>query len=502
VTTSEGAPATVRTVLIRNTAWYGLVTFIGLGSGLVMSIVLARGLGPSLMGDYSYLLWALRMLTAIATLGWALATARYTAEACATGDRARAWGFVRFFLRRQLVTTTVVVTGVMAIVLTEVEPRLRLPFVLLALMLIPVTVESIYTHAVYGAQRYDLTTLTSTVKMALHLLASIVVVALGFGILGLVIVLFLGTVLSCWMQGTRARALLGGTAVAPTKKAHGEIRAYVSSLAVVAVLEALVRDRSEIFFLRMFAAPEEIAFYSLAFGLATRVMVVPEIAVGALLPALAALHGRGDRGEFSRVYRTAMRYVALSGAPIAALVAALAPGVIAWLYGAAYLPAARLLGVLAVVAVLGALRKVAASALQAVGDRRCSLTATGVAVALNLVLAFVLIPGHATTGALVANAVAQLVAALWSFVGVARLCNARVPVGELVRIGAAAVLLFAVTRVVAGDSHDLPWLILAAAAGGAAFLAAAVVTRALGPREWTLLRTSTRRLLAARAGSV
>src|SRR5262249_20083726 len=344
VTTSEGAPATVRTVLIRNTAWYGLVTFIGLGSGLVMSIVLARGLGPSLMGDYSYLLWALRMLTAIATLGWALATARYTAEACATGDRARAWGFVRFFLRRQFVPPAVVVAGVMAIVLAEVEPRLRLPFVLLALMLIPVTVESIYTHAVYGAQRYDLTTLTSTVKMALHLLASIVVVALGFGILGLVIVLFLGTVLSCWMQGTRARALLGGTAVAPTKKAHGEIRAYVSSLAVVAVLEALVRDRSEIFFLRMFAAPEEIAFYSLAFGLATRVMVVPEIAVGALLPALAALHGRGDRGEFSRVYRTAMRYVALSGAPIAALVAALAPGVIAWLYGAAYLPAARLLG--------------------------------------------------------------------------------------------------------------------------------------------------------------
>src|SRR5204862_485071 len=83
---------------------------------------------------------------------------------------------------------------------------------------------------------------------------------------------------------------------------------------------------------------------------ATRVMVVPEIAVGALLPALAALHGRGERRDFARVYQTAMRYVALSGAPIAALVAALAPGVIHALYGAAYLPAAPLLGVLAVVA--------------------------------------------------------------------------------------------------------------------------------------------------------
>ena len=487
----------LRTALVRNTFWYGVVTFIGLGSGLVMSIVLARGLGPSLMGDYSYLLWALRMLTAIATLGWALATVRYTAEAYASGERERAWGFVRFFLRRQLVTTALVVVAVMAIVLTEVEPRLRLSFVVLALLLVPVTVEGIYTHAVYGAQRYDLTTQTSTVKMALHLLASVVVVTLGFEILGLMIALALGTTLSCVMQRARAREVLGGAAVPPTPAAQREIRAYVASLAVVAVLEALVRDRSEIFFLRLYASPEEIAYYSLAFGFATRVMVVPEIAVGALLPALAALHGRGERDEFARVYRTAMRYVALSGAPIAALVAALAPGVIHWLYGAAYLPAARLLGVLAVVAVLGALRKVAASSLQAVGDRHCALTATGAAVALNIVLAFVFIPTYATAGAVLANSVAQLVASTWAFVGMARLHGARVPVGDLARIGVAAGLLFAVAHVVAGDSHDLPRLALAAAAGAAAFLMAALATRALGPREWTLLTTSTRRLLAA-----
>jgi len=500
IVTPETDDGNVRAALMRNTAWYGLVTFIGLGSGLVMSIVLARGLGPSLMGDYSYLLWALRVLTAIATLGWALATVRYTAEAYARGERERAWGFVRFFMRRQLVTTVVVVAGLMAVVLTGVEPRLRVPFVVLALMLVPVTIEGIYTHAVYGAQRYDLTTRTSTVKMALHLLASIVVVALGFDILGLVLALMLGTTVSCFIQRAQARNVLAGPAILPPVAARAEIRGYVASLAVVAVLEALVRDRSEIFFLRMFAPPEEIAFYSLAFGLATRVMVIPEIAVGALLPTLSALHGRGDRNEFERVYRTAMRYVALSGAPIAALVAALAPGVIHWLYGAAYLPAARLLGVLALVAMLGALRKVAAASLQAVGDRHCALTATGVAVVLNLVLAFLFIPGHATAGAVLANSMAQLVASMWAFIGMARLHGARVPVGDIARIGLAAALLFAVARVVAGDSHELPRLILAAAAGAAAFLVAAVATRALGPREWTLLTTSTRRLLAARAG--
>jgi hypothetical protein len=73
-------------------------------------------------------------------------------------------------------------------------------------------------------------------------------------------------------------------------------------------------------------------------------------------------------------------------------------------------------------------------------------------------------------------------------------------VGELARIFVAALLLFGAARAVAADSHELPRLMLAAAAGGGAFLVAALATRALGPREWSLLTTSTRRLLAARTG--
>jgi O-antigen/teichoic acid export membrane protein len=490
------APDTVRTTLVRNTFWYGLVTVFGLAAGLLMSIVLARGLGPAAMGDYSYLLWALRVLTAVAALGWTLATVRYTADAYGRGARAEARGFVAFFLRRQLATTGVVAAAVVVLALTVVDAGLRWPFVVLAVMLIPVTVEGIYTHAVYGAQRYDLTTQTSTVKMALHLTASVVAVAAGLDILGLVIGLTLGSSISCLIQRARAGALLGDVAVPPPRTMHADIRSYVASLSVVAVLDALVRDRSELFFLGLWASSEEIAFYSLAFGLATRVMVVPEIAVGALLPAFSALHGRGDGEQLRRVYATAMRYVALAGVPIAALTAALAPGLVHWLYGAAYLPTAPLLSVLVLVAVVGALRKVAFAALQAVGDRRCALTATGAAVALNVILAGALIPGHATTGAVAANSAAQLLAALWAFRGMARAHGARVPVGEIAKITVGSVPVFLVTRAVAGESHDLLRLGLAALAGVAVFLPVLVGGRLIGRREWTMLITSTRRLLA------
>jgi O-antigen/teichoic acid export membrane protein len=366
-------------------------------------------------------------------------------------------------------------------------------------MLIPVTVEGIYTHAVHGAQRYDLTTQTSTVKMALHLAASIIAVAAGFDILGLIIGLTLGSSMSCLIQRAQARAVLGDTAVPPAPAAHREMRSYVASLSVVAVLEALVRDRSELFFLRLWAPSAEIAFYSLAFGLATRVMVIPEIAVGALLPAFAALHGRGDHEELGQVYRSAMRYVALSGLPIAAVMAALAPGVVHWLYGAAYLPAARLLSVLVVIAVVGALRKVAFTALHAVGDRDCALMATGLAVAVNIALAAALIPKYSTAGAVAANSAAQVLAAVWAFGGMARRHGGRVPVLDIAKTAAGSALVFFVVRAVAADSHDIVRLALAALAGGVVFLPVVIGARLVGPREWTLLLTSTRRLLAPRA---
>ena len=120
---------------------------------------------------------------------------------------------------------------------------------------------------------------------------------------------------------------------APAPPMTAEARAYLLPLSIVAVLDAIVWDRSEVFFLGLYASSADIAYYSLAFGLAVRIMIIPGIVVGALLPAFSALHGQGEPEEFGRLYRTALRYVGLAGVPLAALLAALAPGLVVWLYG-------------------------------------------------------------------------------------------------------------------------------------------------------------------------
>lgn len=474
--------------IVRNTFWYGVVTAIGVLAGLIMSVVLARGLGPARMGDYSYLLWVLRTMTALATLGYALGTVRYTADALAQDRPALAFAFVRLFMRRQVLATTVVAVGLAPIVLWLAPADFRWPLAVMLLGLFPITLESIYTHAAYGAQRYDVTTQVSAVKMTLQLTVAVLVVGLGGDILGLMIGGVLGVVVSCALQRRSALALYPKQAAAIPADTRVEMRAYLLPLAIVAVLDSLVWDRSEIFFLRLYAPSAEIAFYSLAFGIAGRAMLAPQIAVGALLPALASIHGRGDTVEFGRVYRSALRAVALIGAPIAVVGTAVAPGLIPLLYGGPYGPVALLMGPMLVVSLVAVMRQVAWSALRATGDRRWGLHATWVAAAVNIGAAVVLIPTWGMWGAVIANAAAQLLASTVAFIGVAVRCRCRFPGLEVVKIAAAAVVGFAVTWTAAGGEVRLPTLAAAALAGALAFLVAAGLLGAVGGREWALIQ--------------
>jgi O-antigen/teichoic acid export membrane protein len=490
-----------RDTLVRNTFWYGLVTVIGLAMGVVMSVILARGLGPARMGDYSYVLWATRTLTALAQLGFPIATLRYTASALAQGDPALAWGYVQLLKRRQLVATAIVSAAMLPVVLIFAPASIRWPLVAVCIGLFPITLEYIYSHSVYGANRYDLTTQTSTVKMALQFVAAVIVLALGLDILGLIIGILIGTTISSTIQRRRAQSIYPREPAPVPDRMRADIGKFILPLSFVVVLDALVWDRSEVFFLGMWSDSHQIAFYSLAFGLATKAMILPEITIGALLPTFSALHGRGAMSEFRHLYRTALRNVTLVGAPLAAVTTALAPAIVTFLYGDEYRPVASLLSVMITIAVFASMRKVAWAALRGLGDRRGAVTATSVAAAINIGAAMLLIGPWGTWGAVAANTLAQLVATVWAFVVLTRAHGCRVPFFDLGRVALAGGIAVVAARAVAPEHGDLARMLLASVVGFGTYLGAALALRVVGPREWRFVVNTLRRFPPRRSSA-
>jgi len=491
-------PATVRDALARNTLWYGLVTVIGLVSGLAMSVVLARGLGPALMGDLAFLAWMERTLEATALLGFGVALVRYSAEALGRGEPGVARGIIGVLFRWELVSTAIVMAATIAVAWLFAPMNLRWPIIVLAVALIPATTESFFMRATYGAQRYDITAQVSTIKMTLQMAASVVVLMLGADLLGLIIAQCLALVVSSALQTRAALALYPRDADPVPEDTRAELRRYLLSFSLVGVLETFVWERSEVLFLKLWLPSEETAFYSLAFGLATRAMILPSIFVGALLPAMASLHGARDDREFVRVYRTSLRSVALVGAPIAAVSAGVAPALVALLYGESYGSVALLLRILVAVSLLGVMRDVAWAALRATASRRSAVTAATVTAVIDFSLAALLVRPHGTMGAVMANTAAQVTLALWAFVAVQRIKRPGIPVGDLARIAAAAVLALLASSTM-GAGHGVGSLIVGTTAGLVTYLVACVIVGAVNARDWALLIASSRRFMSSRA---
>ena len=490
----------IRDTLLRNTFWYGLVTFVGVAVGIVMSVILARGLGPTEMGEFSYVLWATRTMAAVATLGFAIGTMRYTASAIARDDRGLAWGIVHHLKRRQLGATIVVVAVTLPFVFLFAPESMRWAFVVMALGLFPITIEHVYSHSVYGANRYDLTAQTSTIKMTLQLGSAIAALALGFGMVGLAIGQVGGSIVAAWIQARRAQSIYPAKETPVPAELRRELRAFLIPLSLVVVLDALVWDRSEVFFLRFWLDPHEVAFYSLAFGLATKAMIVPEITTGPLLPTFAALHGRGAIDEFRRMYRVALRNVLLVGVPIAAVLGALGPGVVTFLYGEEYRPVAALLGAMVVISTFVSTRKVAWTALRGLGDQRCMVTASAIAAVINIGAAILLIPLFHTWGAVLASTLGRLFATVTAFTVLARAHRCRPPIWDFVRISVAGVLAYGATLAVTPESAGLLRLVLGGVIGFATYTGAVLALRVVGARDWQVVAGALARRNARRTG--
>jgi O-antigen/teichoic acid export membrane protein len=217
---------------------------------------------------------------------------------------------------------------------------------------------------------------------------------------------------------------------------------------------------------------------------------------GALLPTLATLHGRGALDEFNAVYRTALRYVALTATPLAVLGIVLAPGIITMLYGPAYDPAARLLAWLLAFSAINSMRVTAWYALSAMGDRTWTLKITAVAAVLNIAAAALLIPPLGTMGAVIATGGAQVLVTLAGLFVVGRLRGCGFPFLDVAKTILAAGVALGVHIALPFGDGTVAELLVAGTVTFAVFSCVCLLTGAIGSREYSFVASATRRLMA------
>lgn len=421
----------------------------GIGGALLTSILVVRYLGPTEFGTYRLALSLVWVLEIVSVLAFPNAATKFVAEVSGRFGPSRTGAVIAFFGWRATVTCAI---GLLLLLATrhhlaefyrsEALASLVIPA---ALAVLPGLWYGILAAGLQGLQQFRALGTVAFAQAVVTLAGTLIVLALGGGAWELFVLAIavngLGVALAARAGGSELRPRSPGE-LEPALRAR--MWRYGLTLGALGIPAALLSERLEVFFLGRFWAPADVAFYSLAAGLALHARRLGPSALGEVLfPVIAHLEGRRDAWGVANAYVHSTRYLVMAGWPVALGGALLAEPLIRLLFGAAYAPAVPAMVILVVGAGIVAMGHPAVAVIYS-QERNAFLIVSSVAiVALNIVLDLVLIPPWGAVGAAVANAVVQAVLLAVHTLWVSRWLGVRPPVADALRSLAAAILAFA-----------------------------------------------------------
>lgn len=378
----------------------------------VLSVVVARRLGPQGTGSVALLTALLEALILLFSVGINSGVTYLVSR----GD----WG-VRSALRQtQRVAATLglagVAVGMLFYLLTRhgIFARISLASALIGLVHLPAALgRSFLASLALARQRYEAYAAFELVHSAVILCAGIAL-TFAFGLIGALIGLAAANFaawLAAFVWGERFARVVDDQA----DGSPGRLRAAVSFgvKAWGAGLLQLINYRLDLFLLGAFASRADVGRYSVALSVTALAWVLPSALETVLFPRTADLHGAQLRGEIDltesdAATARAIRHSVLLLVPAGAIVLLLVLGAIPLLYGSAF---ARAIG-FGLILVPGVLGLSLAKALSAVttgrGKPEYALWTTAVTVPLTIALYAALIPSFGGYGAAAGSTVSYL----------------------------------------------------------------------------------------------
>jgi O-antigen/teichoic acid export membrane protein len=463
------------------------VTMLGT---VVTSAIIARSLGPSNMGTYSYLLWITGILVALCHFGLPTALTKFVAEALGEGKTADA----RVVARRILIVQAAIAVGLSITgkyVLSNTSHGGTTLATLAVLLVLPMAMQQSLIALITGAQAFSTLAICSTAGSTIQAMLILAAWWSGGTVERFMLALLVSNVVIAVIYGAAAYASLLKTETQPITGAALNARAifrFAGPVAYLVLLDMVVWQRSEVFFLRRAALMQEIAFYSLAYIIVNRLAEVLTSATSTLLPMQAQNAFR--RENLAKVQTKALCTLQMFLLPICAIAVVVAKPATIAIYGESYVRVAQIIPVLLFSLFAASFSDVAIPTIYTLNKQRALLIPLSATAILNLALAYVLVPKWGAMGAALANSSAQVLESCFLIAISFHLLDVAMPWNKLRRIYLAATVAF--TPAILLASNGAPFSVTAAGLGMGCLLYVALLfwQQQIEPSDWALLTSA------------
>jgi O-antigen/teichoic acid export membrane protein len=454
--------------IARNAAWYGLENAITFIVTIFTSIAIARTLGPSKMGYIIYVSWIASVVSSLGGIGIPATTRKYMAEFIGGGDR----GTARYIYSRTLLLQTGLATlataGLLFWVLRDASGEYKLASALIVLSIWPAMVNSISAQANVATEELSTNLPASVVSTIVFFMAIAATVVLKWGVVGVGASMLAMRLVDFLVRffPTRKRIYAWDTTHVQPAGLRKRMMTFAWQSVASMIVALIVWERSEFILLKHLCADiRQVAYYSVAFSMAERLLISASIFGSATGATIFAQYGR-DKSRLPDITAASFRYLALTSIPLHLISAALAVPALLLLYGSQYKDAAMVVMLAPLLCMPKAFIGPVQSLLQSMERQSYVIAATVLAGIVDLGVAWYLIPAHGAVGACIGSGAAQVTAVGLMWVVGIRLYKVKLPWLQVAKVTFISILASLTAHYIAVQFAPL-WGILC---GGSASL--------------------------------
>ncbi len=388
--------------VVKNTMWLFLGEIAGRLLKMALVIYAARILGAGDWGVFSYVLGLAGLFGIFSDFGLSNLLTRELAK---NGPDRSQYLSTIFILKLILTFTSVCILLIVAPYVSKM-PGINNLLLLMAIMLV---FDSMRDFG-FGLNRaYEKMGREALVKIIMNgsiAIAGIFIVFSLPSVKNVFIIYTIGSVLGCLTTFYIIRQYLHGLFSGFSKKLLKPIFDFAWPFAILIFFNTIMTN-TDILMLGWLSTPESIGLYSVAQKLTQFLYLVPALISVAVFPMFSKLVEAGDE-RFELIFTKIIRLLLLFGFPIVIGGALLSKNILILIFGGEYAGAATTLSIMLFLVLINFPKIIMDNAILAHDQQKRFLKYTLLAVVLNVVLNYFLIPIYGSTGAAISTLISSL----------------------------------------------------------------------------------------------
>lgn len=437
---------------LRAAALIATSTYITTVLGFVVSIIIARSLGPDDYGQYAYLVWLTGLLVQIGNNGLCTSGIRFISECTGRGQADEARNVHRW-LRKQQTLSVLGVLALFALSTLVFKPAgwLGGTGMLLFIVVVSVACKAFYIFNISVAKGYKKFSVESWSNMVLT-----TIYTAGAGILALMqaslttFALFFAAVSVGYMVMVayffRKENIQAGTENC-SETTLARLKPHLMWTVVLVIVATLSNKTMETLLLSALTGPAEVGYFAIATALTRGGVDLLSSALNTMLmPLMSHAFGEGGISKVNVILARALRYFMFLGLLLAGVGALWSEPGILLMYGAKYEPVIDILRVMTLIGGLTLTEGAFGALLSTTDNQKLWAQISMLSIVVSVVTASALVPIYGLHGAVISHAVTRITIVLlmmWRIRTVMR--EIKLPIRALGKLllsaGAAAALV-------------------------------------------------------------